>query len=314
MATGLINATDRAKMIGNDLAVGLLEEITNVAPEFDAMFARVIDGTTYKTAVRTGLPDVGFRALNAGIDAGKSVLDQRTVNCYIFGGRVEIDKAAYTAGRTVGMTDLDVEVLESTGIARNAKLTIGTQIFYGTTSNQGFVGLQSAVDSTMVVDATGTTESTGSSVYAVKTGLQDVSLVFGNGDVMSLTEFRDETLRDSNGKPFPGRVADLFGYIGLQVPHKNCVGRLKNLTTQTDKTLTDDMLSDLYAKFPIGSKPDVFIMSRRSARQLQKSRNSKISIIAGNGNFAATAPGALYTADGVPIVVTDSIVENEAIA
>lgn len=301
-------------MIGNDLAVGLLEEITNVAPEVDSMFARVIDGTTYRTAVRTGLPDVGFRALNTGITAGKSVLDQRTVDCYIFGGRVEIDKAAYTAGRTVGMTDLDVEVLESTGVARNAKLTIGSQIFYGTTSNDGFVGFQYLVSGGMTVDATGSTASTGSSVYAVKTGLQDVSLVFGNGDVMALTDFRDETLRDSTGKPFPGRVADLFGYVGLQVPHANCLGRLKNLTAQTGKTLDDDMLSDLYTKFAIGSKPDVFIMSRRSARQLQKSRSSKISIIAGQGNFAGTAPGALFSADGVPIIVTDSVLENEAIA
>jgi hypothetical protein len=285
-----------------------------VSPEVDAMFARVIDGTTYKTVTRTGLPHVGFRELNAGIDPGKSVLENKTVECYIFGGRVEIDKAAYTAGRVVGQTDLDIEVLETTGVAKNAKIAIGSQIFYGTTSNQGFVGLQYLVPNGMTVDATGSTAGTGASVYAVKTGMQDVSLVFGAGDVMSLTDFRDETLRDSDGKPFPGRIADLLGWIGLQVGNVNCLGRIKNLTAQTGKTLDDDMLSDLYTKFPIASKPDFFVMSRRSARQLQKSRSSKISIIAGSGSVAGTAPGALYSADGVPIVVTDSLRDDEAIA
>lgn len=300
-------------MVGNDLAVGLIEEIVNVSPEIDALNARLIDGTTYKTVTRTGLPNVGFRELNAGLDAGKSVLEQKTVECYIFGGRVEIDKAAYTAGRVVGQSDLDIEVLETTGVAKNSKIAIGSQIFYGTTTNNGFVGLKYLVDASMVVDATGSTASTGSSVYAVKTGVQDVSLVFGAGNVMTLGDFRDETLRDANGKAFPGRVADLLGWIGLQVGNVNCLGRIKNLTAQSGKTLDDDMLSDLYAKFPIASKPDFYVMSRRSARQLQKSRSSKISLVAGS-NAPTGAPAALYSADGVPIIVTDSLVDIEAIA
>jgi len=318
-----INWLDRAKMTGNDTAVGLIEEITDVNPEIDALFARPIDGTEFTTAVRIGLPSVGFRKLNQGVDASKSKFDKRRVECFILSGRVEVDQATYAAGKAVGETDLDIEATESVGVARAAKITLGSQIFYGNPGEDdaGFPGLRGLLPKTgdLVVDATGSTAGTGSSVYAIKTGIKDVALIMGNGgDAMNLSDFRDETIFDANGKPLPGRVADLMGWIGLQVPHKNCVGRIANLTAQAGKGCTDDILSELYSKFPVGSKPDFYIMSRRSARQLQKSRGTGVVVNVGpgaglSGNVANSAPTPLMTADGIPIIITDGIVDNEAI-
>ena len=322
MPQGRITWLDRAKMVGNDLAVGLIEENLNVNPEIDELFARNIDGTSYDTAIRIGLPSTGFRGLNKGIAASKSEIDKRKVECFIFGGRVEIDKAAYAAAKQVGQTDLEVEATEASGVALSSKISIGTQIFYGApgANDSGFPGLRGLLPKTgsLVVDAGGTTANTGSSVFAIKTGLKDVALVLGNGDVFSLGDFRDETLYDDEQKPFPGRVADLCGYVGLQVPHKNCVGRIGNLTAQAGKGCTDDLMSELYSRFPVGSKPDFFVISRRSARQLQKDRGTAIVVNVGpgaglTGNVAKAAPTPLMSADGVPIIISDSIVDNEAI-
>lgn len=320
MPQGRLNWLDRAAEVGNDVGVGLIEEIQTVTPEVDALFARNIgDATEYDTAVRIELPTAGFRALNKGIAASKSKIDKRTVKCHIMAGRVEIDVAAYTAGKKIGQTDLDIEVTEATGVAAAAKIKLGQQIFYGTGADNGFVGLKNliAAASAISVDATGSTADTGTSVYAVKTGIKDVALVLGGGIAgLDLGDFRTETIYDEDGNTLPGRVADLLGWIGLQVPHANCVGRIYNLTAQTGKGVTDDILSELYSKFPIGYKPDYYFMSRRSARQLQKSRGVVINVGSGalsNGRVAATSALPTHTADGVEIVVTDSILDTDAI-
>lgn len=322
MPNGRLNWLDRAAEVGNDLGVGLIEEIMDVAPEVDALFARNIgEATEYDTAVRIGLPTVGWRSLNQGIPATKSKIDKRSVKTHIMAGRVEIDKQAYKAAKKIGETDLDVEAVEASGVAQAAKLHLGSQLVYGTGLDKGFVGLKNLVvagaEGAITVDAEGTTANTATSIYAVKTGLKDVALVLGGGVAgLDLDEFRDETLYDENGLPYPGRVADLQGWIGLQVPHANCVGRIYNLTAENGKGANDDILSELFSKFPTGSKPDFYLMSRRSARQLQKSRAVVINVGGGNkasGSVASTAPMPTETADGIPIIVTDSIKDTDAI-
>ena len=193
---------------------------------------------------------------------------------------------------------------------------LGSQIYYGVANDaKGFPGLQALVDSAMVFDATGSTPSTGSSVYAVKMGPRHVQLLFGNNTTFDLSPWRDETLTDSDGKKFPGEVADLVSWAGLQCVNKHAVGRIKNLTAQAGKTLTDAMIGQLLALFPVGQRPDFLFMNRRSALQLQTSRSVTISA---TGSKSATGSEVFAPqpteSNGIPIVVTDSIVSTEAIA
>lgn len=314
---------DVAKLTGNDVAVGLIEENQTYAPEALSFLSRVIPGTSYKTAVATTLPTTGFTAANQGIAITKSQFDQRLVECFIFRGAVELDAAVSRASEGLGLSDL--EMIEAARVARSALITIGNQIFNGVSAGPaGFGGLKAftpktatAGTSSIVVDATGTTSNTASSIYAVKFGLQDAHLVFGNGQTLQLSEFRDQQLTDASGGKYAGRVAELTAWIGMQLGNVNCVGRILNVTADSGKTASDSLISQLLERFPVGYIPDALYMSRRSAGQIARSRSVTIFSQAGVApNAARTTPNIVTRVqdwDGIPIIVSDNIGNTDAI-
>jgi hypothetical protein len=311
-----LNMLDVAKLNSDDRMVGLIEENLSFAPELTYFPFSPIEGTSYKTIKRTGFPTVGFRKLNQGVTPSKSSFAESLHEAYLFSGRVECDRAF---GQTIKGGMARYEMIESSGVARASMLEIGSQIWYGTTNDTlGFPGLKAitpkdASISPAVLDATGTTATTASSVYGVKFSTQDVTLIGGNNSTFQLGEFRDETIEDSAGAKLPGRVADLMAWIGLQVGNINCVGRICNLTADSGKGLTDSLLSQWLEKFPVGYLPDYIFMSRRSRGQLQRSRTVTLQ---GNGTNrpAQSNIAPLPTEyDGIPIIVTDSILNTDAI-
>jgi hypothetical protein len=158
----------------------------------------------------------------------------------------------------------------------------------------------------MVVDAGGTTDNTASSVWAVMWGPQAVQWVIGNNGALTVTDVTEQRVLDSNNKPYTAYCQELMSRIGLQVGNRYAVGRIKKLTEDSGKGLTDSRLSALLAKFPVGFRPSHFLMSRRSQMQLQQSRTA-------TNPTGAPAP-VPSEAFGVPIIATDSIVDTEALA
>jgi hypothetical protein len=294
-----------AKANGSDSVVGLIEEVVPAVPELALFEARTIKGINYKTLVRTGLPTVGFRNANEGTASTKSTYENRLVETFITNPRWDCDKAvadAYEDGAEAFIA------MEGIGIVQQAGITVAKQIYYGAGAGgdpKGFPGMVATVDSSMVVDATGTTDVTCSSVWAVKFGPSNAQLVVGLNGQLELSDLRIETIYDANSNPLDGYVQTLLARIGLQIGSKYSIGRIKKLTEDNAKGLTDSLLSQLYQKFPVGHKPDCFLMSRRSQGQLQRSRT------------ATTTTGA--EADiptkwqGVPIIPTDSILDTEAL-
>lgn len=314
------NLLDIAKLNGNDKLVGLIEENLTSAPEVEIFPFRTIKGTSYNTVTRVSFPGVGFRAANSGSTPGKSTYEKKLVEAFIFGGVIQVDKAVAQAHEDGPEA---WEMIEASGVTKNSLIKLGSQIWYGTTSDtNGFPGIKAALPFTAgvaagtVINATGTTATTASSVYAVKFGTQDVTLVGGNNRAVELSEFTDQQLSSDSGSTwYAGRVADLTGWIGCQVGNVNCVRRICNLTEDSGKGLTDALLADLMASFPVGYRPDAIFMSRRSRKQLQKSRTVVINGGAtgqpggGSGNVAPTPTEY----EGVPIIATDSILNTDAI-
>ncbi len=315
MATATL--LDIAKLTGNDKVVGLIEENLTFAPELNIFPMRTIKGTSYYTSVRTGFPSVGFRGANEGHTPGKSTWDRRQVETFIFGGVIQVDKAVAKASED---GEAAFEMMEASGVTKNAMIKLGSQIWYGVTSDaKGFPGIKSLVakGSTIAVDATGTTALTASSVYAVKFGPQNATLVAGQNGQFNLSPFVDQQIADPNnaGAYIPSRVADLTAWTGLQVGNVNCVGRILNLTADSGKGLTDTLLAQLISQFPVGYTPDALFMSRRSRRQLQTSRTVVINgggagkPKGGDANIAPTPSDY----EGIPIIATDSILNTDAI-
>lgn len=314
-----LNMLDVAKLKGNDATIGLIEANIKAAPEAELFPFRTIRGTSYKTGIRTGLPTVGFRNANEGQTPSKSTFEQKIIEAFIFGGQIEIDKAVADADER-GAEYL--KALEASGVTLASMRAIGSQIWYGVTQDaKGFPGLKAATafgtstinGDALTINATGSTSSTASSVYAVKFGDQDVTLIGGNDSAFTLGEWMIQQIVTSGTAKMTAHVNALTAWIGLQVAHENCVRRICNLTAQSGKGLTDILLAQLLETFPIGFKPDAIFMSRRSRSQLQASRTVALY---GQGptrpNQPALAP--LPTEyEGIPLVASDSILNTDAI-
>lgn len=312
------NLLDIARINGNDAVVGLIEENQTAAPDVLAFPARTIRGTSYKIGVRKSYPGVGFRTANGGTTYTKSEFENRLIETFILSGNVRADVAvasAYEDGPEAW------KAIEASGVMAQSMIELGSQIYYGlSTDANGFPGLQAihtaysaTLTEPLTVDAGGTTANTGSSVYGVKFGPQDCQLIFGSNTTFELGEWFQQMVNDGTvGQDYLAHVASLNAWVGLQVGSVYSVGRLKDATEDAGKGVTDAKLAELLSKYPVGKRPDAWFMNRRSAFQLQTSR-SATSNTSGN---ASTAPYAALpdSALGIPIIITDSIVNTEALS
>lgn len=313
---------DVARMRNNDVVVGLIQENVARAPEVGSFMSRIIPGTAYNVLISSGQSSGGFRRANEGVAATKVTLRQELVQCFIYENTITLDSALSAASQGLGVDDL--EVTESQAKALAAMQQIGSQIWYGTNAGSGFPGIKSYTPKTatpgtssIVVDATGTTANTASSVYAVRWGLQDVHIVFGNNESLQVSDFMDQMLFDSSGRAYMGRAASLRALVGLQIGNVNSVGRILNITQDTGKTLNDNLMAQLMELFPAGAPPDAFFMSRRSARQLAQARPrttfSQAGVSPRAGQTVSVSSYTVTDYEGIPVIVTDQILNTDAI-
>lgn len=285
----------------------LIDEVLKQVPEMGIMPWTTITGQQYRTVVRTADPTVAFRDANNGPTATKSTFENRLVECFLLNPRWQCDKAVADIHPRGAAYYIGIEAF---AMLRAAFKTLAAQIYYGTGTggdSKGFPGFLAAYDSTnMVVDAGGTTDSIASSVWMVRRGEQDVQMVLGNQGAITMDDVRLGDVAGSNSALLTAYIQECLAWSGMQVGNKWSIGRIQKITTDSGKTLTDAMLSDLFDKFPVGNEPDVIFMNRRSRGQLRKSRTA-------TNPTGAPAP---YPQDweGIPIVVTDAILNTELLA
>jgi len=298
-----LTLVDIAARTGSDAMIGLIEDVTQHAPEFQTLPVIPKAGTTYKATIRTALPTAAFRDVNEGVTTSKSTYVQKTHSMHFIDVQMELDQAIVKGdGGEVG----DLQTNEASGAMRSAFNHIGSQIYYGTSNDaKGFPGLAGNIDSGLLLDATGSTAK--SSVYFVWEDPQGVHLPIGNDGDLALGEWSLQRITRSS-KSLMAWVNNFAGYIGLNMGSKNAAGRIYGLDDGSNK-LTDALGHQLLSQFPVGVRPTRCFMNRRSMRQLQASR-SAISNIQSDGGGAPFSPPPTHLA-GVPIVVTDSITNSE---
>lgn len=299
---------DLAKLRGNDGVVGLIEENRLVAPEVNIIPTRVIPGFSFRTVTRKKLASAAkFVNVNEAYPTSKDEFEQNIVQCYLVAHLAKVAKAMIQVS---GDVVENLQALDASRIVRDAFLTIGKQTFYGQgIDEKGFPGLIQSVTTAQTVDATGTTAGQKTSVYGVKLGPQDVTYIYGGNNTFALSDWREQVFEG-----VPSLVADMAAWIGLQVGNIYSVGRIKNLTFDTGKGLTDKLVAELLKTMPIGSRPDYLFMNRDAAFQLQSSRSTTVNATgqkqSGGQEVWAPAP---TESNGIPIVVTDSIVSGETV-
>lgn len=315
------------KINGADKGVGLIEEASKATPEFNFFPSRKITGVGYKTVVRTSLPNTtaGFRAINGGVSPTRSSFENRLVEAYPLEATWHIDVLEADAAEDGREALMEIE---ATGQLEGQLQAIARQFYYGTGVNgnaSGFPGLLQAYDPTnMVVDAGGTTDNTASSAWLVCVGPRDVQICWGNNGNIKITptgaDLWDKPVRvpqaDDATKTFAAYQQSLLARIGFAVHSTFSVVRIKKLTADSGKGLTDKLVAEAISKLPVGKTPAGLLCSRRSCMQLQNSRS--VTIMTGPSVKAAStvdAVGPIPTSSmNVPLFVTDAILDTETLA
>jgi len=308
MANTYLALADLLKANDKNLADRDVTDILNQAPVIAQLAAEAVPGTTHKYLKETTAPSAGFRDVNDGVENSDSEDTLVTVTLEILDSSFAVDKAladAYIKGPDEYISR------EALRHLRAAFFKAEGQLLYGTATGgdaDGFAGLVDSLEfgGDMVVDATGTTEGAASTVFAVRStgALNDVMVVAGENAELSIGDSVVQRMAGNTGF-YPAYYTPISAWLALQVGSVYSAGRIANVTTDTGKGLTDDLISDLLALFPAGREATHLIMSRRSRKQLQQSRTA---------TNATGAPAPFPTeAFGVPIIVTDAVSDTGAI-
>jgi len=297
----MLTLLDLAKRTGSDPTIGLIEDITTVAPELSVIPVRPRSGTTYKYSKRTGRPAGGFRAVNEGNTATKSTYEQLMGEMFFFDGLMNVDEAIVKGDdRQLG----DILADEGSGILQDTTVKIGDQIYRGTSAGaKGFAGFRATVDASMVVDAegTGTVENVW---FAYLDDRQGIHLPVGMNGAIELGDWVKQQISDPNDstKSLMAYVNNMSFYMGLHIPTTYCLGCIKNVTT--GKPWSDALTAKLIAKFPIGRKPNRIFASRNANYLLQTTR-ATVSVV-GKQPAVGAYPDFPSESQNVPITVSDS--------
>lgn len=286
----------------------MLSDVLDQAPLVAVLAARAAKSNTFTYTKKTANPSVGFRDINDGVENTKGTYTQVTNNLKFIDASFAMDEAA----ALVDERGVDhVMAIEAMAHLSQAMAEIEEQVFYGTGNlAAGFSGLanQTNLDGladAQVVGAGGTTANTGSSVWLIRTGEEDLELLWGNqGEITIGERTRVERAGSATGR-FWALAHSIHGWCGLKIGGVYSAVRIANLTADAGKGLTDALISQALERFPANKGPQYIAMNRRSLGQLQRSRTATTPT-------GAPAPFP-QEAFGVPIVVTDRIASTEAL-
>lgn len=286
----------------------MLSDVLDDAPLLAVLAARTVRSNTFVYTKKTANPSVGFRDINDGVENTKGTYSQVTNTLKFLDASFALDEAA----ALVDERGVDhIMGIEAMSHLRQAMAECEEQVFYGTGNlAAGFSGLANqtnldGLSDAQVVGAGGTTANTGSSVWLIRTGEEDLQMLWGNQGVLTIGE-RTRVERDGSATGrFWALAHSIHGWAGLKIGTVYSAVRIANLTADSGKGLTDALISQALEKFPASRGPQYIAMNRRSHGQLQRSRTA---------TNPTGAPAPFPTeAFGVPVIVTDRISSTEAL-
>ena len=311
-----LSILDIAKLNATDEALAdMIEESLALSPELADGEAKTISGVRYTQLVRTSLPSVGFRQINAGVATTKGDYENRITQCYLCDASSEADsQAAQVADDSIE----DVLALEMQAKIEAYTRGLSSQFYYGQSNtvgaastlanpSQGFNGLVDLYDSTNMAINRGGSSGAYTSVWLVRWGgPRGLRWVVGNDGMFSVGDTQEVRLTDASSNPYDGLRKSCTFWVGLQVSNpRNVAVRIRLIDAGTSPTagLDDSYIARAITLFPAGLMPDVIYMTRNTNYQLQNSRTA-------TSTTGAPAPFPMESM-GVPIKITGGISETE---
>ena len=291
-------------------------EVTDLlqdAPLLEVLHAQTAsNGTLHKYLKETTASSAAFRDALDGATKTNSADTLVTDTLKIVDGSFDTDVAlahSYKDGKDAW---LQLELMRT---MKQVMSYVEKQIIYGTGNDaSGFAGLSDdaqldALADTMVVNAGGSNASTQTSCFVLRHGANDVSYVLGNNGNFIVEE--EPTIIQKSGSAsgvFPAYYVPVTGYGGFQIGGAYSAARIANIECNdltSTSAFTDDDIYAALSKFPAGRQPNVVVMNRDALRLLRQSRTA-------TNATGAPAPRPVEV-EGIPIIVTDSIVSTEAV-
>lgn len=279
--------------------------VLNKSPVMAAIYAQKASqgGTTHKFERELTANGAGFRLNNEGITQGIGTFEIVTQELAILDATVKRDLATakdYAKGQTAYMDKMGISSLAQA-------FFVFEQAMFQSGINKQFTGLpgnaffdQITVDG-QVVNAGG---SGGRSVWLLRSAEDGVSALMGYDGNISVGADVETALTDSSNRTFPGLMRSILGRAGLQVGCQYDAARIVNLDGTTGHTLTDALIMQAYLKAKAGAPFNLIAMSRTSLGELWNSRTAV--------NPTGKEADMPVAWQGIPIIVTDAIPENEA--
>ena len=318
----LVDVMQRHGSSASPLDKKIVEEVIYQAPVFEKMPVKVLKDTNYKYQVRDSIPMIGPRPYNAGVEALKSSYRTENAECFLYAGKILVDK---------GLAESDPEgpnALMAEEVLAHPKGTmfgLETALFYGdAVSKYGMRGLRNTIADYMTqsIDPEKNTESTreagGSTVWFLQLRPDKMSVLFGNNRTIAFGPQRtQDVLRptgevDEKGNAIMGTME---AYIRHCTFHVGFVQRsifAAGCLVNVDKShpLTDEALSNALEMFPAGEKPTHIVMNSRCLSLLKKSRAQQLTYRKGQSGQVTYAETPTEF-EGIPIVVTDALLVDE---
>jgi len=262
LASGQLTLADWAKRLDPNGQVPAVAELLSQTNEIleDAVFQEGNLPTGHRVVIRTGLPTVYWRTMNAGVPTSKSTTAQVDEACGMMEARSHIDvELAKLNGNTASF-----RLSEDSAFIESMNQLQATTMFYGNpaTDPKTYLGLAtrygslSAGNAQNIIDAGGT-GSDNTSIYLVVWGANTVFCPFPKGSQAGLQhkDLGEESVPDADGNYYQALRTLYQWKNGLVVKDWRYVVRIanidvSNLTTETGNADLVKLMSRAMDRIP----------------------------------------------------------------
>lgn len=333
LSTGALTLADWAKRLDPDGSVPAVAEMLSQTNEIleDAVFAEGNLPTGHRVTVRTGLPNVYWRALNAGVPPSKSTTAQVDETCGMMEGRSHVDaRLAALNGNSA-----QFRLSEDTAFIEAMNQRQATTMFYGNPGSNPleYLGLSSRYSSTAAgngenILSAGGAASDNTSIWLVGWGDNTVFNIFPKGSKAGLShrDLGEDDVQDGAGGWYRALKTLYQWDNGLVVRDWRYAVRIANVKvadlvgqsgTQAAAAATNiiKLMARAIDRIPsMGMCRPVFYMNRTVHSALRIAAMEKTSnvltIESGLNQFGKSHSWTSF--DGVPLRKADGLLNTEA--
>jgi hypothetical protein len=326
IGSNVLTLADHAKRLDPDgkisKIVEMMSQTNDVLQDMKFMEGNLVTG--HQTTIRTGLPSVYWRQLNAGVPPSKSRTAQVTETVGMLEAWSEVDCAlAKLGGDPAGF-----RLSEASAFIEAMGQEFASTTFYGTAANpEEFIGLSSrysslsAANAENILDAAGTGNDL-ASIWLLVWGEQQIHGIYPKGSQAGLQHFDhgEETVENAGGVTGAKMRAyrDQFTMSGgLVVKDWRYGARICNIDVSNlrDKSsaadLTEFMIKALKRIPAINAGKAAFYMNRSCEQYLDIQRKDAV-MAGGQFSYDVVDGKQLMSFRGVPIRRCDVLLESES--